>query len=154
MGGNKITIGIPPLPSGILIDYLCGSEIESAAKFIIKNHQGLNVTNDIRKALKDLNIQKDKEGRAPGKSRPNYKILDKVPHLIFRKSHTSRKSLFRRAGINPLAATMSLIRQQFWISQLRSQVKGLNNPQPERTSNIQISIRRAFISTVNLFVDR
>ncbi|KAK6033796.1 hypothetical protein COOONC_28693 [Cooperia oncophora] len=62
---------------------------ESAAKFIIKKHQRLNATSDIRKALKDLNIQKDKEGiyRCYGCLGKAQLEFSKTPSLYYKKPH-------------------------------------------------------------------
>ncbi|XGW01149.1 hypothetical protein V3C99_013817 [Haemonchus contortus] len=106
---------------------LTGEEIMEARKVIIRHHQQTEITSEIIKKLASLRLRKDKEDilRCYGRLGTSaLKSLAKYLILILQKPFLARLIINEyHQGAHPgVNHTMSLVRQTFWIPQLRSQV--------------------------------
>ncbi|ETN70132.1 His(2)-Cys(2) zinc finger [Necator americanus] len=106
---------------------LNGKEIQRAETLLIKHHQETKITPEIIKALQHLNILKDDEGILRcylrlGRAQMN--DMTKYPILIFQKTDLAKMIIcdYHRKGHPGINHTIALVRQKFWIPQLRSQV--------------------------------
>uniref|UniRef100_A0A7I4XW91 Integrase catalytic domain-containing protein n=1 Tax=Haemonchus contortus TaxID=6289 RepID=A0A7I4XW91_HAECO len=106
---------------------LTGQEIEFAGKMIIMHHQKTRITNSLKQKLQYLNIRPDVEGilRCYGRlGKAQLPIGAKYPIFVLQKTLLAEiiiQDIHNKyhPGTNH---TMSLVRQQYWIPQLRSQV--------------------------------
>ncbi|KAK6747886.1 hypothetical protein RB195_000844 [Necator americanus] len=109
---------------------LSGKEIQKAETLLIKHHQETKITPEIIKALQHLNILKDDEGilRCYGRlERAQMNDMTKYPIFILQKTDLAKMIIcdYHRKGYPGINHTIALIRQKFWIPQLRSQVTTL-----------------------------
>ncbi|XGW34313.1 hypothetical protein V3C99_018286 [Haemonchus contortus] len=106
---------------------LTGQEIEFAGNMIIMHHQKTKITNLLKQKLQYLNIRPEAEGilRCYGRlGKAQLPIGAKYPIFVLQKTLLAEiiiQDIHNRyhPGTNH---TMSLVRQQYWIPQLRSQV--------------------------------
>ncbi|KAK6764308.1 hypothetical protein RB195_024579 [Necator americanus] len=109
---------------------LTGVELQLSSKLLIKNHQKTNVTDNLIRSLSSLNIESDREGilRCHGRLE-NAEIGNnaKYPIFILQKSFLAEVIIrdINQKGHPGINHTVSLVRQHFWIPQLRSQVTRL-----------------------------
>ncbi|KHJ91498.1 integrase core domain protein [Oesophagostomum dentatum] len=128
---NKIRLSLTKnAGSSIETIQLTGEEINRAGKTLIRNHQRARINKQVISSLKHLNLRKDEEGIWRCFGRLGLAQLDqgaRFPIFVLQKTLLAEIIIreYHQKGHPGINHTIALVRQEFWIPQLRAQVTQL-----------------------------
>lgn len=107
--------------------FLTGREIELPGKILITHHQRTRINSTVLKSLKNPRIRSDAERISGCHERSGlYQLSNnaKNPILVLQKATLAEIVIqqFRRKIHPRVSHTMAIVRQEYWIPKLRSQV--------------------------------
>uniref|UniRef100_A0A7I4YK99 Integrase catalytic domain-containing protein n=1 Tax=Haemonchus contortus TaxID=6289 RepID=A0A7I4YK99_HAECO len=127
---SRITTQVPELTIRSDGKFITVTEREAALQVIIRAHQCIHVSEQLRRSLKNLNLQSDQYGILRCRGRlDNASIPESAKYPMFVAPKTPLAFCIIKEAHLPLhlgiSHTMATVRRKFWIPKLRQQVQSL-----------------------------